>query len=94
MLVFTNPVFLYGQPTKENYYKGEFYADFISVEINGETWGITPDGLVVSPQGESIIPAGSEITILNTKGVEHLPELTRSWVNNLYNLIEAVVIVP
>ena len=86
--------FLYGEPTQENGYKADFYADFIRVEVNAEVWSITQDGLVDSPQGKTIIPAESQIKIVNVKGVEHLPELTRPWVRNLYNLIEAVAIVP
>ncbi len=86
--LFLNPVFFWEEE------KQEFYSDFIAVEVQDHQWNITESGLVISPEGESIIPAGSEVKIINVEGIEHLPQLTRSWVNNLYNLIEAVAIVP
>lgn len=92
--LYFNTVFLYEKPTKETGYEALFNNGFLSVTVDEEEWIITKSGLLISPSGEDIIPQGSKITIHNEEGVEHLPELTRSWVNNLYNLIEAVVIVP
>ena len=91
--IYFNRTFLYGVP-KEGENQGEFYPDFISVEVNDEKLSITKTGLLASPNGENLIPNGSEITITNVEGVDHIVDLAQPWIYSLLTLIEAVAIVP
>lgn len=91
--IYFNRTFLYGIP-KEGENQGDFYPDFISVAVNDQKWSITGTGLLASPNGDTLIPSGSEITITNIEGVDHIVDLAQPWIYSLLTLIEAVAIVP
>ena len=78
-------VFLYGIPQRE---ETPFFGEEFTVKVDGEIWTIQKDGLIVSPYGKTIIPAGATVEITSAEGLTFLPELTRPWADSLYDLFE------